>query len=251
MLINAPHDKQFVFHDGTRSKNLLELVSKLENIEDHEFHQFVNHHKNDFSNWIDHVLSDKHLADKLRTVNSRSETIQLIKDKINDMTLGPTIGSSILKVSRLEDHAEQHHTEHIAGHEHHAENQAHHVEHVEEHEHHAEHHDHEAHDASNEKATSDHVFSSEAKEKLEEKEKHQKKSEEIKASRNWFKLFSKNKLSEKKLENIEHKEEEKLNPEIELEDELAQDNRENALWVALYFALVLLIIILLVYKLFL
>jgi hypothetical protein len=239
ILISAPHDKEFVFHDGTRAKNLSELVLKLEHITDHEFHQFVNHSKNDFANWTEHVLNDKHFADKLRELLSKNETIHLIKDKIEDTT----VGNSIIKIPRIEDHSE------------------HHVEHHEEHkeEHHVKHENEktleklDSEKPTHEKHLPDHLpnhASSLEKEKESKEKKKEEKSEKVKTKHHVFQLFSKRELLEKKSEKIVTSEESKLLAEKELVEELEQDNRENALWVILYFALVLLIITLLVYKLF-
>jgi hypothetical protein len=265
IMINAPHDKEFIFHDGTRARNLLDLVAKLEGISDHEFHNFVNHHKNDFANWTEHVLLDKHFADELRNINSRSETIQIIKDKINEVT----IGSSVIRIPRIEDHHNQNHIieksadkafeehkhrtgESIANAEKHDEGEKHAVHEPDERHaaagtHNIESHKNEIH--KNEMHDNEtHILSESPQEK---KEKHHEKSEQMKAGHNWFKLFSSKNLSEKKIEKIEIEEEDKLKVEKSLKDEVAQNDRENALWIILYFALVLLIITLLVYKLFL
>ena len=97
-MINAPHDKEFVFHEGTRAKNLLELVEALEKLTDDDFSKFVSIHKNDFSSWIEYVLSDKELADKIRPITSRNVNIQMLKDKINEIA----VEDSIMKMSKRE-----------------------------------------------------------------------------------------------------------------------------------------------------
>jgi len=263
-MINAPHDKEFVFHDGSRARNLLDLVSKLEKLSDHEFHNFVNHHKNDFANWTEHVLLDKHFSEKLRDVNSRVDTIQLIKDKINDITIGGSmIGGSIIHIPRLEDSHNKHsndekhdekHAEKLVKDEVHAAEEKRSDKHVateESGDHVAteKRGSHETHDETHEKSFEESHVSTESND--EKKEKHHEKSAHIKAGHNWFKLFSKKDLSEKKLEKIELEEEDKFIAEKSLKDGVIQNERENALWIILYFALVLLIITLLVYKLFL
>jgi len=259
-LISAPHDKEFIFHDGSRVKNLLELVLKLEHMADHEFHQFVTSNKNDFANWIEHVLCDKHFADKLRIVMSKNETILLIKDKIEETT----IGNSIIKIPRLEDRSEHHNIEHHEAHKEHDEkHDEHQISTVDEHtaEKHAQkEHSHEK--GSSEINSSNHLSNHgilmkkernplEKEKNQEEKEKHKEKSKELKTKHNWFQLFSNKEISKSQLEKIELKEEDKLHAEIGLQEEVAQEDRDNALWIILYFALVLLIITLLVYKLFL
>ena len=85
-MINARYDEEFIFHDGTSAKNILELVLKLEHLKTEEFYQFVNPNKNDFSNWIGIVLTDKFLAEELRHVETREETIRLIKERIHELS---------------------------------------------------------------------------------------------------------------------------------------------------------------------
>jgi hypothetical protein len=237
-LINAPSDKEFIFHDGARAKNFLELVGRLEHMGDHEFHHFVTPHKNDFANWTDHVLHDKPFSEKLRAVYSKDDTVKLIKEKINELTLGVTLGNSILKVPRLEDHhnsVEHYHDEY------HEEKK------------HEEHNNKESEDKHHETKTHEHSPKHQLDEvpSIEEIDNAREKSHELKASHNWFRLFSKKNTTDKRLEEIERKEEDKLNAERMLKEESIQDGHENILWIILYFSLVLLIIILLVYKLFL
>ncbi len=81
-MINAPYEKEFVFHDGRRAKNLLELSSMLENIGQQDFERFVNTSKNDFANWIEYVLLDKELASSLRSTILFPKTKELISNKI-------------------------------------------------------------------------------------------------------------------------------------------------------------------------
>jgi hypothetical protein len=238
ILINVPHDKEFVFHDGFRARNLLDLVSELEKMSDHDFHNFVNVHKNDFANWTDHVLSDKYFAEKLRTINSRTDTIQLIKDKINDVALGHSVinvGIQGIHIPRLEN---QSHIQNMVHKESHKEN-------------YDENHAEKNVEIGAHPKSSVHVNDTDENFVEEKKDRQHEKSEKDKAGHNWFKLFSKKDLSEKKLEEIEAKEEDKLSAENALKDDANRTERENVLWIALYFALVLLIITLLVYKLFL
>jgi hypothetical protein len=283
-LINAPHDKEFIFQDGTRARNLLELVSKIEHINDHEFRHFVNYHHNDFANWIEHVLLDKHFAGTLHMTDSRNETIQLIKEKIDEIALkesassaslvhsrhdadktvssaanavhdaghgiihGVSLGDSIIKIPKLEG---------ISVHKHDAEEnirqnilqkQSHPEDATLEHKKNA---GHGKHDNHKDDTLEDPSLSEISSPELSGKEKYHEKSEELKAGKKWFRLFSKKDISEGKLERIESEEEDKLKPERELHDELEEDARENTLWMILYVVLVLLIITLLVYKLFL
>lgn len=81
-MINAPYEKEFVFHDGQRAKNILELSVTLERISQQDFEKFVNTDKNDFANWIEYVLQEKELASLLRSTILLSKTLELINNKL-------------------------------------------------------------------------------------------------------------------------------------------------------------------------
>ncbi len=61
-----PSDKYFYLQDGKMIKNLSELKASLVKMADSTFDHHVNGHKNDFSDWVEHVLEDKELAKMLR-----------------------------------------------------------------------------------------------------------------------------------------------------------------------------------------
>jgi hypothetical protein len=83
-MINAPYEKEFVFHDGRRAKNILELNDVIEQLADYDFSEFVNDQKNDFANWIQEVLQDRRLAEMLRTTISKHYTVDLLRRRIRE-----------------------------------------------------------------------------------------------------------------------------------------------------------------------
>lgn len=97
-MIDAPDGKEFVFHDGTKAKNLPELAAVLGSLSDSEYSGFVNEQKNDFSSWIEYILMDKTFAERIRRVVSRSAAIQLINNRINESA----VEDSIMKMTRRE-----------------------------------------------------------------------------------------------------------------------------------------------------
>jgi hypothetical protein len=78
-----PWEKRFHFGDGTSAKSLSELKAKIETISYDEFYHHVNSEKNDFANWVEHVIENKELADKLRAVSSIVETVELLNEAIS------------------------------------------------------------------------------------------------------------------------------------------------------------------------
>jgi len=80
---DIPHERRFHFQDGSDAKNLAELKRKIETMPYHEFYRHVNAEKNDFANWVEHVIADKALANKLRSVTSIVETVELLNEELN------------------------------------------------------------------------------------------------------------------------------------------------------------------------
>jgi preprotein translocase subunit SecF len=199
LVINAPHDKEFVLHDGSRIRNLLDLTIALEKISDVAFSKFVNTQKNDFSNWIEFVLLDKNLADKIRYVLSKNTTVNILKDRINEIA----VEESIMKMTRKEVEMER-----------------------------------------TRESTKKVVMS-----ELSNTEKNHEQLKDAKNRKKWFHVFSRKKLSDKKLSSMGHNEEDKYRPEKGLGKEIDDDYRENILWTLLYFILIILIFVLLLYKL--
>jgi hypothetical protein len=68
----------FYFSGGKVARDLAELESSLQEIPDEEFVFHVNSSKNDFANWIEYVFEHKGLAEDLRHVTEKKDTIYLI-----------------------------------------------------------------------------------------------------------------------------------------------------------------------------
>ncbi|MEM4710973.1 MAG: hypothetical protein QXL18_03440 [Candidatus Woesearchaeota archaeon] len=80
--MNVPFEKEFIFHDGSRARNIEELLQKIKSLSPEEFSGFVNSSKNDFANWIEQVLLMENLGKKLRRTNSMKKTVRLIEKQI-------------------------------------------------------------------------------------------------------------------------------------------------------------------------
>lgn len=66
MLVCAPDDKCFWTTDGKILKNLAELQMAFGTMGDEVFLHHVTKEKNDFADWVEHVLEDARLAADLR-----------------------------------------------------------------------------------------------------------------------------------------------------------------------------------------
>jgi hypothetical protein len=74
MLKNVPEEHAFYVNDGRRVKNLYELAEALNNMKENTFKFHVNKKKNDFSEWIKHVIGEEKLANEVARL--------VMKDKI-------------------------------------------------------------------------------------------------------------------------------------------------------------------------
>ncbi|MBU0667182.1 MAG: FAD-dependent oxidoreductase [Nanoarchaeota archaeon] len=83
--------KQY-FHFKNRSvKNICELLFVLEHFSDSVFEEHVNAHKNDFADWVEHVLHEKNLSAELRNKDTRKKTINLLVKYLKDNDVYETI----------------------------------------------------------------------------------------------------------------------------------------------------------------
>jgi hypothetical protein len=75
-------DKAFYCRDGKVAHSLGELAEILRDMPPDEFSHHVNEYKNDFANWIEHVLSDPELAGTIRKSGSRQEILFAMNERI-------------------------------------------------------------------------------------------------------------------------------------------------------------------------
>jgi len=73
----------FHLRNGKSLKNLEELYSELKNMNNEEFTHHVNHSKNDFANWVLHILEKPALASQLFKTTAKHETLELIKNELD------------------------------------------------------------------------------------------------------------------------------------------------------------------------
>jgi len=74
----APEKYSFYLHDGRKLRTIYELIDELETMTEETFRHYVGETENHFANWIEHVFSDKHLADELRHIHNRIDAQRTI-----------------------------------------------------------------------------------------------------------------------------------------------------------------------------
>ncbi|MEM3374754.1 MAG: hypothetical protein QXE31_06095 [Candidatus Woesearchaeota archaeon] len=83
-LNDVPEGKEFYLFDR-KIKNLYGLLFELRSMNDETYNHFVASDHNYFSDWIEHVIQFKKLADELRPIVNRKEAINIIEKNIDDL----------------------------------------------------------------------------------------------------------------------------------------------------------------------
>jgi hypothetical protein len=79
-LVTAPPEKCFWVHHGPVLRDLRELRDALERqISDGQFAHHVGPERNDFADWVEHVLGEKTCARALRRVHSVSAALGAVE----------------------------------------------------------------------------------------------------------------------------------------------------------------------------
>ena len=75
----------FIVKNGTRIKNLRELYTSIQSMDDITFNHHVNDFKNDFHNWVRDIHKDNKLASDLLKAKSRKEMEGELKKRIQEL----------------------------------------------------------------------------------------------------------------------------------------------------------------------
>ena len=87
ILGKAPEKYSFYLPDGRKLKSVYELVDELETMTEEAFRQYVTDTENHFANWIEHVFSEKSLADEIRHVRNKIDTQRaILKHLVRELT---------------------------------------------------------------------------------------------------------------------------------------------------------------------
>ncbi|MFH1073439.1 MAG: hypothetical protein V1743_08480 [Nanoarchaeota archaeon] len=72
----------FYCRNGKVAKDLEELADIIQDMSDDEFSHHANEFKNDFSNWILHVLKNADLSEKVRKCTAKEEILLILNEEI-------------------------------------------------------------------------------------------------------------------------------------------------------------------------
>jgi hypothetical protein len=72
---SAPPGQEFFFHDGTKAKNIQEMLEHIKKISPQEFANYCNEKKNDFYNWIKNCI-DTVIAEDIKLVKNQRQMVE-------------------------------------------------------------------------------------------------------------------------------------------------------------------------------
>ncbi len=75
----VPEGQEFILKNGQPLRTLRELVEALEHIDQETFFHHVNVNKNDFAQWILHVIKEEDLSERLKDRQARKDLARILK----------------------------------------------------------------------------------------------------------------------------------------------------------------------------
>jgi len=107
--MEAESENYFYASNSIIIKNVSELKTALEGMDENTFNHHVNEERNDFSEWINHAIGDKKLAKKLRKAPSKQVMVRILDGKLEKVEEKEKVIESVEKdIHHEEQHEEQH-----------------------------------------------------------------------------------------------------------------------------------------------
>ncbi len=69
----------FKLHMGAELHSLEDLKLALRTMDDATFHHHANSHKNDFAAWVESILSDKAIAERIRAAKTKDRMLEALE----------------------------------------------------------------------------------------------------------------------------------------------------------------------------
>ncbi len=85
ILADVVPEHEFRLSDGKSIKNLKELYSAIQGIDDSTFVHHVNGERNDFGNWVKDIHKDYALANSLFSSKSKDECVKAVSSRIYEL----------------------------------------------------------------------------------------------------------------------------------------------------------------------
>src|SRR3989338_4667464 len=84
VLNNIKPEEYFYLKNGRVLKNLYEFTNSLASMDDETFKHHVNKERNDFAEWIRHVLKDEGIANQISRLKNRGSILKKINKRLSN-----------------------------------------------------------------------------------------------------------------------------------------------------------------------
>jgi hypothetical protein len=78
-------EELFITSDGRAIRNLWEMLDFIKTAKEEAFAHHVNEHKNDIAVWVEDIVLDTELSDKIRGASNREEMHRILHKRIKDL----------------------------------------------------------------------------------------------------------------------------------------------------------------------
>lgn len=87
MISKVPKGKEFVLSTGESIDDLYSLRTALRNMDQSVFEHHVNDSKNDFAEWVRHVVKDTELYGSLKGTRSKRKAYDIVNRRVKELTM--------------------------------------------------------------------------------------------------------------------------------------------------------------------
>ena len=84
-LCDTAPEQCFWVNNGAILKNLDELASALQEMNEDTYRHHANQEKNDFSKWVNEVICDKKLANELLSSRNKDSALKKVRNRLNSL----------------------------------------------------------------------------------------------------------------------------------------------------------------------
>ena len=88
LLADCPPEKAFWLSNGIICGSIFDLADNISKANEYVFSYHVNkdNKKNDFADWIRHVLGDEILAERLHAIRDKELYVEVIRERIKELS---------------------------------------------------------------------------------------------------------------------------------------------------------------------
>jgi len=84
-LCDAAPEQCFWVNNGPILKNMEDLAAAMEGMSNEAYSYHANNDKNDFSNWVKHVVGDAKLANDLLSSRNKDSALRKVRSRLNSL----------------------------------------------------------------------------------------------------------------------------------------------------------------------